>query len=314
MKPIAIKNTYGAILGFTVLVFVLIDYFDKGQKFYDVLFPKNEVLNWRFFTFSIILSGLIVWYILNDLWQREFVNHQKTKFEKENLAEEMKVLENERLIDIVTGVPNILSLEKDISKHLLEKRKVKQLQFIFIDLRNFREINKKYGFMNTNKMLRFIAQDIYQSMRKNEGMYKYPINREKGYGPSDELERFYRIHTGGDEFAFIIEGDQSDSIGFANRLVNKFEGISEKSENILGKHENLSFYAAIVEMSPRDEFEDIILRAKDCYRLAKESANDFAISWYPDDLEKQYPDGTRQYQNYKTARDLFDVRLVENNE
>lgn len=311
MKPIAIKNTYGAIVGFAILMLVLIDYFDKGQKFFDVLFPNNEVLNWRFFVFSVIFSGLIVWFVLNHLWQKEFIDHQKTKFEKENLADEMKILENERLVDIVTGVPNILSLEKDISKHLLEKRKVKQLQFIFIDLRNFREINKKYGFMKTNKILRFVAQDIYQSMRRNEDMYKYPIHRKKGYDPSDELESFYRIHTGGDEFAFIIEGDQSDAIGFANRLVNKFDSISEKAESILGKPEKLSFYAAIVEMSPRDEFEDIILRAKDCYRLAKESARDFAISWYPDDLEKQYPDGTRQHQNYKTARNLFDVRLVE---
>ena len=34
----------------------------------------------------------------------------------------------------------------------------------------------------------------------------------------NKKEKFYRLHTGGDEFVFIVEGLQSDAIGFANRL------------------------------------------------------------------------------------------------
>lgn len=307
MKPLSIKNTYGLIIGFIVTLFAIADYFDKGEKFVSLIFQDDEIWNWRFFLFAVIFVGLIVWYVMNNLWKKEYEDHQKTKFEKENLQDEMKVLENERLVDIVTGVPNLLSLEKDISKYLKQKRETKRLQFIFIDLRNFGEINKNYGFMKANVMIREIAQGIYKSMRRNEDMYKYPITN------TDKLkqhESFYRIHTGGDEFAFIIEGDQSDAVGFSNRLVSKFQKFSNDSVKILGKRENISFYAAIVEISPRDQFSDILNRAQDCYRLAKEGQQAFTISWYPFDEEGKFDEGWKK-QNYTKARELFEVVLLE---
>lgn len=308
MKPVSIKDSYGAVVGIIAILLAVIDYLDKGKNFFSLIFPNDELLNWRFFAFSSIFVGFVVWYIMNSLWQKEFFSHQKTRFEKENLQSELKVLENERLVDIVTGVPNLLSLEKDISKHLKSKRDEKQLQFIFIDLRNFSRINSNYGFMKTNKLLRNIAQGIYQSMRRNEDMYKYPLT---GMKKQAEHESFYRIHTGGDEFAFIIEGDQSDAIGFCNRLVPKFKDFSEETKMVLGKHEDISFYAAIVNMSPRDDFSNIINRAKECYRLAKEGKKSFTISWYPFDVEAKFEKNSWKKQNYETARKLFEVILVE---
>jgi GGDEF domain-containing protein len=244
---------------------------------------------------------------MNHFWSKEFKEHQTTKFQRDNYRNKLKVEENERLVDIVTGVPNMKSLEQDLTEFFVEKRKAKELQFILIDLRNFRKINNTYGFMKTNKVLRMVAQNIYLTMRRNEDMYKYPMsdNKKKGF-----FDKFYRIHSGGDEFAFIIEGDQSDAIGFVNRLVPRFvQEFSSLTKEILEKEEKLSFYSAIVQINQRDEYGDVIERAQDCYNLAKESNADFSLSWYPHTIEENIPDQGWKKKNYSNAREIFEVVL-----
>lgn len=307
MKPVQLENKYGIVIGLFILIIGLITSVDKISKFMLEVFSDNNFLNWKSFAFILILICFIIWFLMNHFWGKEYKEHQKTKFERDNYLNKLKVEENERLVDLVTGVPNMKSLELDLSEYFGEKRKAKQIQFILIDLRNFRKINRDYGFMKTNKILRMVAQSIYVTMRRNEDMYKYPMSNDskKGF-----LDKFYRIHSGGDEFAFIIEGEQSDAIGFVNRLVPRFKNeFSSKTKSILGKKEKLSFYSAIVQVNHRDEYGDIIERAHDCYNLAKESDKDFALSWYPHDLEDAMPDSGWKRKNYLNARENFQVVL-----
>lgn len=181
------------------------------------------------------------------------------------------------------------------------------MQFILIDLKDFRKVNKKYGFNKTNDLLRNIAQTIYKKMRRNEDMYKYPISDNS---KSNEKESIYRVYPGGDEFVFIIEGDQADGIGFTNRLVSQFEEISKKTELILGEHNKLSFHCAIVEMDKRDTFEDIFKKAEDCYRIAKEGTSDFTICWHPISIEALLSKDQKKKADYERARSLFEIRTV----
>lgn len=308
MKPVQLENKYGIIIGLLILIVGLASSIDEFTKFLIAVFSDKNFLNWKSFLFLIMLSCFTIWFIMNHYWSKEYKEHQNTKFERDNYRDRLKFEENARLVDVVTGVPNMKSLELDLNEFFTKNRKVKQIQFILIDLRNFRKINRDYGFIKTNKVLRMIAQNIYKTMRRNEDMYKYPMSTSET-GRSF-LDKFYRIHSGGDEFAFIIEGDQSDAIGFVNRLAPRFaHEFTPMTTEILGKQEKLSFYSAIVQVSHRDEYDDIIERAHDCYNLAKESSSDFSLSWYPHDLEESLPDEGWKKKNYSIAREKFHVVL-----
>ena len=306
MKPIDIKHKYGLLITLIVLLFALLAFFDKGVKLYKFIAPKGEVLNWRFVIILLIIASTIVWFIMNHLWKNEFVNHQKTRFERDNYAELLKISENERLTDIITGVPNLQSLKKDIDIHFSKRKFGKKLQFILIDLKGFKKINDKYGFLKANELLRTIAQTIYKKMRRNEDMYKYPMGMN-----NETNEHFYRIHTGGDEFVFVIQGNQTDALGFANRLVkNDFYKLSLLTKEILGESIKLSFHCAVVEMDSRDEFEDIQRKSDECYILAKEAKGDFSICWHPNSLEEKL-NKKWELAIYAETRELFEVMTVK---
>ena len=306
VKPIFTDAKFN-IIGFIILISAVIGMIIKWKEFYDFFVPQGSPLNWKFFFLAIFIAIFSVWFIMNHFWKKEFDAHEITKKDRDNFMEELKISENERLTDIITGIPNSRSLEKDIEDYFSKNRFNKKMQFIFIDLKEFRKVNKKYGFTKTNDLLRTIAQSIYRRMRRNEDMYKYAISETKK--PSDH-ESFYRIYPGGDEFAFIIEGDQSDALGFSNRLVEQFETLSGKTKDILGEQLKLSFHCAVVEMDPRDSFEDIFKKAEDCYRIAKEGTADFSICWHPINIESLLEKDEKKKAVYDRTRRVFEVLTI----
>ena len=180
------------------------------------------------------------------------------------------------------------------------------MQFVFIDLKNFGEINKHFLSQKTNKLIRHIAQNIYLGMRRNENMFKFPTTEAK---QKNDKDGFYRIFPGGDEFAFILEGDQSEALGFINRLHDKFNDFTEITESILGSKRTLSFYCSIIQVDQQDKsLEDIFERAEICYRTVWQASQaNFAITWYPEDFEKRLSKDERKAAIYKKTRELFEV-------
>ena len=301
MKPIGFKKEYGIPLTILIVLIAISQSVNKGKDFVEFIIPEGLLLNWRFVAFLTFIAVFITWFLMNLLWKKEFDNHQKTRFEKENYFEKLRDSENKRLTDVITGVPNMESLKQDIEVYLEGKKREKQLQFILIDLKDFKKINDKYGVLKTNELLRVIARTIYKKMRRNEDMYRF---REAG--------KFYRIHTGGDEFAFIIEGNQVEALGFINRLVKiDFQNLSNLTDKILGNKIQLSFHCALVEMSSRDNFENVIERVDECYCTAKLGKRDFTICWHPNDLESGFKSAW-QKAIYNETRQLFEVLTMEN--
>ena len=301
MKPIGFKKEYGIPLTILIVLIAISQSVNKGKDFVEFIIPEGLLLNWRFVAFLTFIAVFITWFLMNLLWKKEFDNHQKTRFEKENYFEKLRDSENKRLTDVITGVPNMESLKQDIEVYLEGKKREKQLQFILIDLKDFKKINDKYGVLKTNELLRVIARTIYKKMRRNEDMYRF---REAG--------KFYRIHTGGDEFAFIIEGNQVEALGFINRLVKiDFQNLSNLTDKILGNKIQLSFHCALVEMSSRDNFENVIERADECYCIAKLGKRDFTICWHPNDLESGFKSAW-QKAIYNETRQLLEVLTMEN--
>jgi|GEM_PF-7040911 len=103
----------------------------------------------------------------------------------------------------------------------------------------------------------------------------------------DTKSNMFRVYPGGDEFVFVIYGDQCDAIGFSNRLVDIFKQISEKTLDILGSKLPISFHCGIVNVYKQDTFETIFQRVEPCYFSAKKGNGDFTIYWYPNDYEKK---------------------------
>jgi GGDEF domain-containing protein len=302
-KPIGVEPKYGLIVGIVIIVTAIIGTITKWKEFYDLFAPGGDFLNWRFVFIILVTAVMVVWFIMNDFWQKEFNQHEITKKDRDNLKDE-----NERLTDVITGIPNSRSLEKDIDEFFSVVKPNRKMQFIFIDLKDFRKVNNKFGFNRTNDLLRTIAQTIYKRMRRNEDMYKYSIANDS---KKDEKEGFYRVYPGGDEFVFIIEGDQADAIGFTNRLVGQFEEISKKTTQILGENLDLSFHCAIVEMDPRDSFHDIFKKAEDCYRISKEGSSRFTLCWHPNKIEAVVSRDPKKKSDYDRARQLFQVMTIQ---
>lgn len=306
IKPL-VTDTKFTIVGYILVVGGIIGVFLKWKEFSEFFFPDNSLLNWRFFTLSIVISISMVWFIMNHLWKQEYDAHEITRKDRDNFMDELKISENERLTDIITGVPNSRSLEKDITDYF-STRQYKKMQFILIDLKGFRQINKKYGFTKTNNLLRVIAQTIYKRMRRNEDMYKYFYGENKKFSTQ---EGFYRIYPGGDEFAFIIEGDQADALGFTNRLVDQFSSLSERTTSLLGQYVKLSFHCAIIEMDSRDTYDDVFKKAEDCYQIAKEGNSDFNLCWHPVNIEAILSENAFKRSIYKKSRELFQVLTLD---
>ena len=303
-KPVEIELKFGLIIGLIIIATAIIGTIVKWKDFYALFIPNGTFLNWRFVFLLIFISVLAVWFIMNYFWQKEYQSHEITKKDRDNLKDALKISENERLTDVITGIPNSRSLQKDIDEYFHANRPYKRMQFIFIDLKDFRKVNSKFGFNKTNDLLRAIAQTIYKRMRRNEDMYKYSVSNKY------EKESFYRVYPGGDEFAFIIEGDQADAIGFSNRLVAQFQELSKKTHQILGESINLSFHCAVVEMDPRDSFDDIFKKAEDCYRIAKEGKSEFNICWHPNKLEVMLSKDPKKKSDYERARNIFEVMTI----
>ena len=155
IQPVVLDQKFN-IAGFIVFLGALTGSILKWKDFSEFFYKGSSLLNWHFFALCIFCSVFAIWFVLNNLWKQEYDAHDLTKKDRDNLMEELRISENERLTDVITGVPNSRSLEKDIEEYFLAKKSSK-LQFILIDLKNFRQINKKYGYSKTNNLLRLIA-------------------------------------------------------------------------------------------------------------------------------------------------------------
>jgi GGDEF domain-containing protein len=193
--------------------------------------------------------------------------------------EEIKVLNTQlrdrerlRLLDIVTGIPNQLKWERDVENLSKTDDPDPRYHMIMIDLDNFREINRTYGYEKGDQVIKEFAQSIFSSMRRDEHIYKNFI-RGKNAAPVkiEELwRRIYRKYTGGDEFLITINGDQAEAVGFLVRLERDLlPRINQRiSKFILERDVKLSFHVGMCEWILGDDSRDGLLRLEGVLRKA----------------------------------------------
>lgn len=271
----------------------------------DYFFPGGKILTWPFFAFCLVLCTFLAWFLINQKWYIEYVKHQETKAQLANVTERFNASEQQRLIDVITGVANEKKLTSDVETYFADRPAAGAAQLILIDLRGFREVNKRFGFLKGDALLRFIAQSLYHSMRRSEGIYKRTLDAKQG---RPLWKRIYRKYPGGDEFVFLMEGAQWDAVGFvANRLIPQFRDFSKETERILGEPLILSFHCGIAPLIKGDTFDDAFAKVQDCYMRAAEMSGPFTIAWHPENVEKQLQSDDYRKAFYDKIRQTFTV-------
>lgn len=157
-----------------------------------------------------------------------FALHLGTIFERdrleEKLEEERRILEHLSAHDPLTTLMNRRALTKYAEKILsLAKRQGKEIAVMFIDLREFKQLNDAYGHTTGDNALKVIAERLKKSVRQEDAVAR----------------------IGGDEFivvAYDCGKEQAEKL--ANRIVNVVEEpIKENGKTIkLSCNIGVAFY------------------------------------------------------------------------
>src|SRR5262245_4934526 len=195
--------------------------------------------------------------------------------EIEVLRSQLRDRDRLRLLDIVTG-PNQMKWEKDVENLSKTDDPDPHYQMIIIDLDNFREINRAYGYEKGDRVIKDFARSIFNAMRRDEHIYKNLIRGENDapVNIEDRWQRIYRKYTGGDEFLLTVNGDQIQALGFLVRLERDLlPQINERiSKFILENEVALSFHAGMCEWIQGDEPQDVLQRLEGALRKAVNSS------------------------------------------
>jgi len=211
--------------------------------------------------------------------------------EIEVLRSQLRDRDRLRLLDIVTGIPNQLKWEKDVENLSKTDDPDPHYQVIIIDLDNFREINRAFGYEKGDQVIKDFARSIFNTMRRDEHIYKNLIRGEND-APikiEDRWERIYRKYTGGDEFLFTVNGDQKEALGFLVRLARDLlPQINERiSKFILESEVALSFHAGMCEWIQGDEPQDVLQRLEGTLRKAVNSPTS-RLYFHPEKTAQQF--------------------------
>jgi GGDEF domain-containing protein len=320
--------------GITTVSVILISIITGWDQISPILFPNNKILSIPSYFLSLFVVFLVTFLTqkatadaflrktreeadallrktreeINRLTNRSTEKDLKIKV----LRDELHELEKERLFDLITGVPNQEKLKLDIEKFAKDPKQTSGLQIILIDIFNFSYINDKHGFLKGDEIIRLIAQNIYDGIRRNEEMYKREIIGLDQENPL--VNRMYRTYKGGDEFVFILRGRQFEAIGFLNRIHSQLAKLSESTKDILsGEKFNIKFHGAITQLKPSDNYDRAFDRVQKAFFRAIEHQNDLVVSWSEEEMDSDLLIDDEKLQSlakrfYDIAKEKFSVQ------
>jgi diguanylate cyclase (GGDEF)-like protein len=230
----------------------------------------------------IVPSGLFLW-ALNYIMIREKGKRQHLELSLAQAHEQLRQLNLLRFLDEVTGIPNEAKLQVDFPE--LGNRTTPS-SMIIIDLDGFGEINNRFGYEKGDDVIRYIASDTYNAMRRDENVYKIPYSLDTGL-----RGRIYRKYTGGDEFIFVLNGDERAALGYLRRLKRRFDNdISRHIRDEILKHPwSLRFHAGVCPLETGDTYEDAKKRVESCLRRAKQRGSTRCVVWFSNRKSTDFP-------------------------
>ena len=253
---------------------------------WKTLFEQNPP-SFRWFALSIILTALSIGAVFILLIQSRDEQLAKSEEQRKeaitnlgNLEALFRDRERMRMLDHITGIPNFECWQNDMQTWASRGRNEREFSLIIIDIDKLRWLNERSREC-ADEVLRFFARNTYESMRRDEQLYKAP-EVELKYDRDMSKAKMYRHYQGGDEFFFIIRGDVYDAIGFISRLADRIKGDQYSAQirsEILSKHANecddigtfeLKFSGAIEPIQPLTAPKTALKNLYEGLRRAKE--------------------------------------------
>ena len=272
------------LVGITTGLITLVTTFASGSI--ENVFSQENAFN-SLTVISIALTTFLVYIIvrqyydkkqkkLNEELKKEIEDNRKNKLLLENSKRLIYDINIERHTDVITGIPNQTMFNEDVKRITESIQQGEIYQIILIDIDNFGSINKDYGYFKGDELIRAIARELYESMRRNENIYK------NKFIPNEEAlnENVYRKYNGGDEFIIILKGIQDEAVGFLTRLHRQLKNFSEKTTGIIPQKFNIDFHAGIAPLYANDEAELALTRVEECFRIAKRADSPLRVKWF----------------------------------
>lgn len=304
-RPISVFKIIASAVAFLAALVSILALWDPFTPLFNEMVAHSFTINSILFVCTILLALLISFVYFNSKLYYARAKVQNLQMQISTMSSVIEKSERLRMTDVITGIPNQEQFLVDLKRVASAVSYESPFQLIFIDLVSFGDINKKYGYAIGDKIIEYFAQSVYETMRRNESVYKMPFD-EQPEG-SDLWQRAYRKHTGGDEFLFMIGGSEVDAIGFLVRLQRRIEDELNQhiqSEIIESTDWSLSFSAAVIPIYPNDTKEDVFQRAHEGMRAARQTGSSRRVFWAsktdPNDLE----DGSRK-KIYEEASQSF---------
>jgi diguanylate cyclase (GGDEF)-like protein len=164
-------------------------------------------------------------------------------------------LEQEILIDPLTGISNRRVIERHIKKELNRYRRCREVfSLIFIDIDDFKEVNDTYGHGVGDKCIQSLVKRIKQVMRGNDLIARY----------------------GGDEFIILLTGTEAKA---AETVANKLSNAISKTCFIYKNSEiQITVSIGVTQVVDTDDSpESILSRADSALYEAKNRGRDRVI-------------------------------------
>lgn len=289
-KPVSVLKIIASVVAFLAALATLLALWEPFTPLFNELAAHSFVVNSMLFAATIFLALLSSFLFFNSKLYFARAKVQNLEMQIATMSAVIEKSERLRMTDVITGIPNQEQFFIDLGKVSNAVSYDSPFQLIFIDLVAFGDINKKYGYATGDKIIEYFAQSVYETMRRNESVYKMPFDEQPA--GSELWQRAYRKHTGGDEFLFMIGGTEVDAVGFLVRLQRRV--MTElthhiQSEILKNTDWSLSFAAAVIPIYPNDTREDVFQRAHEGMRVARQPGSSCRVFWAsktnPNDLE-----------------------------
>lgn len=165
---------------------------------------------------------------------------QKMKKEIGQVQKKTKILEQEILLDSLTGIYNRRAYELRIREELSRYQRYNQpFSLVLFDIDHFKKVNDRYGHQAGDKCLREITGRIRPSLRECDFLARY----------------------GGEEFVMILPGTSEDD---AFKAAEKVRNLIEKTRFVYqGAEVPVTISLGLTQVKPTDQDPDMLFKRVD---------------------------------------------------